>query len=391
MLRSIPRCHWALSCSNSPRFPRIANVQVNFGGPRYTSKDVSNALINYSKQVWPEFPHQQEVQNMMNNFKIYERTLYSPINSVSRHIRMEEWNFSDVRRAIDEGLRPMIKHDEFKANINVFHSTLAAVPSYIMGSVRHYSPGTSHITIAPMGCVGGTSALAIGASLCSIRYPAISITVAESFASKFWKFGLGGNYASILANCYDSYKSKDHLKKMREFWISAGLFGDGAAACTILHTSHPMYKLVPPRYPYIKDYETFIVPDSEGIVQVYQNHLGLMTRVDKLLTEYFKAHVPGAIEKILEKHGLSIDDVQHWIVHPGGPKILETLESMYPKISLKHSWQSLYNNGNCASVSIIDVLHRTIHSTERVPKSGDYGLILGIGPGLVVQTILLQW
>jgi len=71
--------------------------------------------------------------------------------------------------------------------------------------------------------------------------------------------------------------------------------------------------------------------------------------------------------------------------------VLETLEGALtlPEGALARSWRSLQSVGNLSSASIMFILDELLEDNEAAP--GDYGLIIGMGPGFSVELVLLKW
>jgi predicted naringenin-chalcone synthase len=101
--------------------------------------------------------------------------------------------------------------------------------------------------------------------------------------------------------------------------------------------------------------------------------------------------VRGAIEQLLAPHGLDVRDVAHWMVHPGGPSILNAVQD---KLELSDeqmddSRQVLADHGNCSSATILLVLERLLRSGRARP--GEWGVMMAFGPGLTIETCLLRF
>jgi alkylresorcinol/alkylpyrone synthase len=80
-----------------------------------------------------------------------------------------------------------------------------------------------------------------------------------------------------------------------------------------------------------------------------------------------------------------------WVAHPGGPKVLEAMSRALdlPPEALHHTWQSLTELGNLSSVSVLNVLERTLLNGR--PPAGSPGLLLAMGPGFCAELVLLRW
>jgi predicted naringenin-chalcone synthase len=101
--------------------------------------------------------------------------------------------------------------------------------------------------------------------------------------------------------------------------------------------------------------------------------------------DYLRAEV----DDFLADYGLSIADISTWVCHPGGPKVLDSIENAIglPSEALSHSRNSMRDNGNMSSVSVLDVLRRTVAE----PSEGSFGVMLAMGPGFSFELLLLQW
>ena len=88
---------------------------------------------------------------------------------------------------------------------------------------------------------------------------------------------------------------------------------------------------------------------------------------------------------VSEKLNLTIDTIDHWAVHPGGKKILDTVQNglQLTNNELRHSYEVLYNYGNMSSPTILFVLNELFKSN---PKSGENVFAMGFGPGISIET-----
>jgi predicted naringenin-chalcone synthase len=97
------------------------------------------------------------------------------------------------------------------------------------------------------------------------------------------------------------------------------------------------------------------------------------------------------VEDFLCTNGLACVDIDHWIVHPGGRRIIESVQEALDlsRQQVQISYEVLANHGNVGTPSILYVLKKTIE--QRSPEPGERGLMVTIGPGITVGLMLLQW
>jgi predicted naringenin-chalcone synthase len=103
------------------------------------------------------------------------------------------------------------------------------------------------------------------------------------------------------------------------------------------------------------------------------------------------AALGGVADAFLRANGLDRAAIDHWIVHPGGRRIIENVQTA---MGLRDedaavSWDALADHGNVGTPSILYVLKETI--ARRKPQPGDHGLVITIGPGVTLGLMLLGW
>lgn len=115
--------------------------------------------------------------------------------------------------------------------------------------------------------------------------------------------------------------------------------------------------------------------------------MGLSARVPITL----RRHVKDATKQLLAPQGLTIRDVTHWLVPPGGPSILEAIAGKLENRDeqLAHSWEVLREHGNCSSATVLMVLDEAMKSGATHP--GEWGVMMAFGPGLTLEMCLLRF
>ncbi len=165
--------------------------------------------------------------------------------------------------------------------------------------------------------------------------------------------------------------------------VSAAIFGDGAS-CVLLSS-----------------YETDLGPEilAEEMYHFYDNidmmgfkltNSGLQMVLDVEVPETIASHFPAIIHPFLEKNKLQINDIEYLIFHPGGKKIITTVESLFSELgkNIDVTKEILRLYGNMSSATVLYVLEQIM---ENQPKKGEKGLMLSFGPGFSAQRVLLQF
>jgi|TARA_B110000977_G_scaffold196090_1_gene275749 predicted naringenin-chalcone synthase len=165
--------------------------------------------------------------------------------------------------------------------------------------------------------------------------------------------------------------------------VSAAIFGDGCA-CTVL-TSYENEQ-----GPEIIDEAMYHFYNAEHMMGFEVKNSGLKMLLDKEVPEKIASHFPNIVHPFLERNNLSIEDVDHLIFHPGGKKIVQTIEALFGSLgkNIDITKAVLKDYGNMSSATVLYVLERFM---EQGPKKGDIGLMLSFGPGFTAQRLLLKW
>lgn len=165
--------------------------------------------------------------------------------------------------------------------------------------------------------------------------------------------------------------------------IATGLFGDGASAVLLSSDAGPGPRVVAS--------DSVLYPDSERIMGWDVLDSGFKIVLSAAVPTIAREHVGGDVERFLAANGLARTDIEHWIVHTGGPKVLDAFAEALalPANALERSWDSLRRVGNLSSSSVLFVLESFLR--ERRARSGEYGLLLAMGPGFCSEMALLEW
>jgi alkylresorcinol/alkylpyrone synthase len=88
--------------------------------------------------------------------------------------------------------------------------------------------------------------------------------------------------------------------------------------------------------------------------------------------------------------GLTRADISTYIMHTGGPKVLEaTAQALGLNGALQPSWDCLRRVGNLSSASVLFVLEDAL--MNRRPAPGTLSLLAAMGPGFCSELVLLKW
>lgn len=165
--------------------------------------------------------------------------------------------------------------------------------------------------------------------------------------------------------------------------VSAAIFGDGCAS--VILSSYENEK-----GPEIKDEAMYHFFDAEKMMGFKLRNTGLQMILNQAVPQTIADHFPNIIHPFLEKNQLTIQDIDHLIFHPGGKKIVQTVEDLFGSLgkNIDDTKDVLRLYGNMSSATVLYVLERFMD--KNLPK-GDKGIMLSFGPGFSAQRVLLEW
>jgi alkylresorcinol/alkylpyrone synthase len=167
--------------------------------------------------------------------------------------------------------------------------------------------------------------------------------------------------------------------------ISSGLFGDGAVAALITGG------VAAAEGPEIIRTKSVFYPETEDMMGWDISEKGFRVILSPKLPEFIRSRFAADVDCFLNENGLHRKDVGSWVIHPGGPKIIEAVESSLGlrDSELQASWDCLSHCGNLSSGSVLKVLEEVI--AGRRPRPGTFGVIAAMGPGFCSEILLVRW
>jgi len=167
--------------------------------------------------------------------------------------------------------------------------------------------------------------------------------------------------------------------------ISSGLFADGSAA--VIVTGSELQSTGPT----ILATRSVFYPSTEEMMGWKVSEKGFRITLSPEVPTLIREHLGHDMDAFLADHGYKHSDVGSWVMHTGGPKILEATEDALGLHDgeLDASWCCLKRVGNLSSASVLVVLEDVMGN--RRPSPGTLGILAAMGPGFCSELVLLQW
>lgn len=345
-------------------------------------KCVSKQLPKYSRNTDEIFPfldawlEGQEERFIRKVKKIFEGaavdkrySIMDPIE-VFTNTSFEERNDIYVREVIDLGEKVLDKALEnaswkpedldYIITVSCTGIMIPSLDAYLINKLK-LRQDIVRLPVTEMGCAAGISGII--------------------YAKNFLKANPGKRAAVIAVESPTATFQLDDFSMANI--VSAAIFGDGAA-CVLL-SSHD-----DDEGPEILDEEMYHFYEAEHLMGFKLTNSGLQMILDIDVPETIASHFPDIINPFLEKNNLKIEDLDHLIFHPGGKKIVQTVEGLFSDLgkNIDDTKEVLRLYGNMSSATVLYVLERIM---DAKPKKGEKGLMLSFGPGFSAQKVLLQF
>lgn len=163
--------------------------------------------------------------------------------------------------------------------------------------------------------------------------------------------------------------------------VGAALFGDGASAAL----------LGPGEGPTLVASQSYLFPDSLEVMGWEFSEQGMDLVLSPALPSLVRREMRPLIEAFLDRHALDLLEMSHFIIHPGGAKVLEAYGRALELSdrALAPSREFLRDYGNLSSASVLFILEKLQDQVRPVP--GEHGLLIAVGPGFAAELLLLRW
>jgi alkylresorcinol/alkylpyrone synthase len=198
--------------------------------------------------------------------------------------------------------------------------------------------------------------------------------------------------------CSVTFQWKDLSKRNL---IAASLFADGAAAVLVEGDAAggrgmgdrgqtPSNSQPPTPIPQLLGTQSTLWPDTLDIMGWDMVDTGMQVVFSSRIPHIVQTLMRENVAEFLTPFGLGLDDIDHWILHPGGAKVIDAYQTALaidPE-RLSHTRAVLRNCGNMSSTTVFFVLDAFLKAGQ--PAPGEYGMLAVLGPGFSCELALIR-
>jgi alkylresorcinol/alkylpyrone synthase len=236
---------------------------------------------------------------------------------------------------------------------------LPSVDAYIMPRLG-ISAHARRVPVTELGCSAGVAAIGLATELLQVR---------------------GGHGLVISIELCSSCMQTQNVAPSDV--IGNILFADAAAAAVVgPGTNH--------RGPEVLATSTVLWPDTTDALGMWLSDTGLRLVLSPELPAIVGDRIAPTVSGFLAANGVSQSDVGFWVVHPGGPRVLDAVGE---RLSLSEadvapSWEVWRSYGNVSSATVFFIL-QALRARGPIPE-GRLGVMMAFGPGLSCELVLLR-
>lgn len=320
------------------------------------------------------YPNIDKLLEVFDNSGIDERNFCIPIeffkkdnpfslkNNLFREITLKK----SIELIKDNISETGLKIDEI-TDIIFINTTGLSTPSMdacIVNSLK-MNPNINRFPIWGLGCAGGVSGIAKANMIAKSNPDAIVLVVAVELCSLTFR--------------------RNDLSKSN--FVATSLFSDGIASIIIAgEKSADKFDI---KYDIeILSSQSRLYYDSEDVMGWEFLDDGFKVVFSKDIPTIVKENVKGDVKSFLKNNGISISDIENFIAHPGGAKVIQayidSLELNSDKVF--NTREILRKFGNMSSVSVLYVLEKFLSDGF----TDGNGLMISLGPGFSSEMVLLE-
>ncbi|MFE3325216.1 type III polyketide synthase [Streptomyces sp. NPDC059176] len=325
--------------------------------------------LDLARRQHADHPRLPLVVRLIANTGVRKRHLVRPLPEVLRHPGFEARSAvyeAESKARVPAVVRRALEHAELspqEIDLIVYVSCtgfmMPSLTAWLVNAMG-FRPETRQLPIAQLGCAAGGAAVNRAHDFCTAHPGANALVVACEFCSLCYQptdLGVG----SLLSD---------------------GLFGDGVAAAVVRGSGGTGVRL--------EHNGSYLIPHTEDWISYAVRPTGFHFRLDARVPRTMEQLAP-ALYALAEQHQWNASKLDFYIVHAGGPRILDDLSRFLdvPPDAFRFSRATLTEYGNVASVVVLDALARMFDEASAL--EGQRGLLAGFGPGITAEMSLSTW
>ena len=340
--------------------PRIAGLAVSDSAQTYSQDDVLERL----GLVGDEFAERIFARSGVDRRHLNLDSEYEALSLQGRTALIEQELFEHSIRAIERlGVEPA----EIGTLITATLFSLG-VPTLAHRLAEHFGmdPSLDKYHITSVGCASAVPLVRLASQTLRDHPDKYALVVA----------------AESMSSLLTPATAEDPRAKT----VGAAIFGDGCAAALLTLGEGSAGSSPQPR---VLDSQVHHIASTLDAVRLEISSGDSYLHLARELPDLATADLQELVDGFLKANGLERQAIDHWIVHPGGRRVIERVQETLElsREQVRMSWNALSYHGNVGTPAIMYVLRDTLAQCD--PRPGEYGLLVTVGPGITAGLMLL--
>ena len=224
-------------------------------------------------------------------------------------------------------------------------------------------PNVQRTCVNFMGCYAAFNALKLADAICRADADARVLVICTELCTLH----------------FQKHHEEDHL-------VSNALFGDGSAAALVLGRpsgTRPHLAL--------EAFHCGLEPDGHADMAWHVNDFGFEMTLSSYVPRLIQKGIRQLTDDLLRHLPVKLADIKHFAIHPGGRRILETIEKELnlTRADNAPAYKVLREYGNMSSATVLYVLRELLGNFTSADAAAPV-LSFAFGPGLTLEAMLLR-
>ncbi|MGW7551037.1 type III polyketide synthase [Streptomyces rimosus] len=325
--------------------------------------------LDMAERVHAKSPHLNLALRLITNTGVLKRHTVQPLDQTLAHPGFELRNKiyeREAKRRVPPVIQQALANAETTARdidaiiyVSCTGFMMPSMTAWLINTMG-FRPATRQIPMAQLGCAAGGAAINRAHDFCAAHPQSNVLIVACEFCSLCYQ-PADGDIGSLLSD---------------------GLFGDAVAAAVVRGDGGTGVRL--------ERNASYLIPDTEDWISYDVKETGFHFRLDRRVPGTMEPLAP-VLRQVVGAHAWNASDLDFYIIHAGGPRILDDLCKYLdvPSEQFRFSRATLSEYGNIASAVVLDALRRLFEDGTMFVDA--QGLIAGFGPGITAEMNVGSW
>ncbi len=325
--------------------------------------------LEIARRLHSDNPRLPLVLRLVKNTGVRKRHIIRPIEETLQHPGFEVRNriYEEHAKArVPEVIRKALKNAELNESdidaiiyVSCTGFMMPSLTAWLINTLG-FRLDTRQIPIAQLGCAAGGAAINRAHDFC-VAHPNANVLIVS---------------CEFCSLCYQP--PDDDVGSL----LSDGLFGDAVGAAVVRGSGGTGMAL--------ESNGCYLIPNTEDWIAYSVKSTGFHFQLDKRVPTTMEPLAP-VLRSLVEKQGWDVSKLAFYIIHAGGPRILDDLCRFLEVDShaFRHSRTTLTEYGNIASAVVLDAMDRLF--AEGGVEDKGRGVIAGFGPGITAEMATGTW